>query len=212
MAEPVVLRGDHVILEPLAPEHVPALVAAANEDRSTYGYTYVPADAATMAAYVEQALADLAEGRALPFATVASGRVVGTTRFLDLQTWLPVTAIPPRPVVDPRLVPTVGEIGATWLAASAMRTAVNTEAKLLMLGHAFDTWHVLRVTLKTDARNTRSRAAIERLGAVPEGIRRADMPAADGGVRDTASFSIVAAEWPGVRDRLRARLAAGVRA
>jgi N-acetyltransferase len=213
VVEPVVLRGEHVVLEPLSHEHVDALVAAAGEDRTTYDYTYVPADAATMDRYVEQALADLVEGRALPFATraVGSDRVVGTTRFLDLQTWLPVTALPPRPAVGPDLIPTVGEIGATWLAASAMRTAVNTESKLLLLGHAFETWRVLRVTLKTDARNGRSRVAIERLGARPEGVRRADMPAADGGVRDTAYFSILAAEWPAVRDGLRARLAAGTR-
>jgi N-acetyltransferase len=211
MANPVVLRGEHVVLEPLAPDHVEGLVAAASEDRSTYDYTYVPADAETMARYVELALADVAQGRALPFATRAavSGQVVGTTRFLDLQTWLPVTGLPPRPAVGPDLVPTVVEIGATWLAASAMRSAVNTESKLLLLGHAFETWQVLRVTLKTDARNARSRAAIERLGARAEGVRRADMPAADGGIRDTAYFSIVADEWPDVRARLVARLAAG---
>jgi RimJ/RimL family protein N-acetyltransferase len=100
----------------------------------------------------------------------------------------------------------VAGIGSTWLAASAQRTAVNTEAKLLMLTHAFDVWGVHRVTLKTDARNARSRSSIQRLGAVFEGVRRVHVPAADGTLRDTAYYSIVAAEWPAVRDGLLERV------
>ncbi|KJE24304.1 hypothetical protein FF36_01379 [Frankia torreyi] len=102
--------------------------------------------------------------------------------------------------------PSVAEIGSTWLAASAQRTAVNTEAKLLLLGHAFGTWAALRVCLKTDARNARSRVAIERLGARFEGVRRTHVLALDGTARDSAYYSIVRAEWPGVRAGLIARL------
>jgi RimJ/RimL family protein N-acetyltransferase len=100
------------------------------------------------------------------------------------------------------------EIGSTWLAASAQRTAVNTECKLLLLAHAFETWAVQRVTFKTDARNTRSRNAIQRIGATYEGIRRAHTLATDGTVRDSAYFSIVASEWPMVKGRLVERAAA----
>jgi RimJ/RimL family protein N-acetyltransferase len=98
------------------------------------------------------------------------------------------------------------EIGYTWLAASAQRTRCNTEAKFLLLQHAFETWEVHRVTIRTDERNQRSRAAIARLGAHFEGIRRAEKPGADGSVRDSAMFSIIAAEWPAIRARLRERL------
>lgn len=103
-------------------------------------------------------------------------------------------------------MPQVAEIGSTWYAAAYQRTGVNTECKLLMLRHAFETWRATRVTLKTDARNKASRAAIERLGARFEGVRRAHGPAQDGIVRDTACFSVIAAEWPAVRDRLQRRL------
>lgn len=99
------------------------------------------------------------------------------------------------------------EIGATWYAASAQRTAVNTDVKLSLLGHAFDTWGALRVTLKTDARNAGSRTAILRLGASFEGVRRAHLPAVDGTVRDTAYYSILRSEWPGVRELLVGRSA-----
>jgi RimJ/RimL family protein N-acetyltransferase len=103
-------------------------------------------------------------------------------------------------------VPDVVEIGATWLAPAAQRTAINTEAKLLMLTHAFEAWRVHRVSLLTDARNERSRAAIARIGARLDGVVRAARVAADGGIRDTAVYSIVEPEWPAVRDALRARL------
>lgn len=141
-------------------------------------------------------------GLAVPFATrdLARDRVVGSTRFLDLDRWDPAAA-----------APTVVEIGATWLARSAQRTAVNTEAKLLMLTHAFDVWRVRRVSFKTDARNERSRRAIERLGARFEGVRRAHMLAADGAARDSVYFSIVAAEWPAVKRRLEQRLGGATR-
>ncbi len=100
----------------------------------------------------------------------------------------------------------MAEIGSTWLAASAQRTPANTEAKLLMLRHAFDGWGVQRITLKTDARNARSRRAIERLGAQFEGIRRAHVPATDGSIRDTAYYSVLPKEWPTVQGNLVRRL------
>ena len=135
------------------------------------------------AAYVEGVLADERVGWALPFVTTrtADGRVVGSTRFLDLDDWGPARRVgwPPLGAVD---IPRTAEIGATWLAASAQRTAVNTEAKLLMLRHAFDTWDVERITFKTDARNARSRAAIERVGAAVRGHPARALRASDGGI------------------------------
>jgi RimJ/RimL family protein N-acetyltransferase len=207
MIERVVLEGDVVTLQPMTIDHIDALVAAASEDRTTYDFTPVPDGAAAMRAYVEGVLADERVGWALPFVTTltADGRLVGSTRFLDLDDWGPTRRVggPPLGAVG---TPVTAEIGATWLAASVQRTAVNTEAKLLMLRHAFETWDAERVTFKTDARNARSRAAIERVGAQFEGIRRAHVRASDGGIRDTAYYSIVRAEWPGVRAGLKARL------
>ena len=198
---PVVLAGRHVRLEPLTLAHAAGLAAAGAGDRSTFGLTSVPDDENSAVAYISALLADAGDGSALPFATVLpDGAVVGATRFLDLQYW---------PLGDsrPADVPVVAEIGGTWLAPRAQRTAVNTEGKLLLLTHAFETWRVRRVSLKTDARNGRSRAAIERLGARFDGVLRAHSPAADGGLRDTAFFSILDAEWPGVRAGLVSRLA-----
>jgi N-acetyltransferase len=197
---PVTLDGRRVRLEPLAHAHAAPLVAAADESRATYHLTHVPADAAAMAAWIDHALAEAARGQAVPFATVDKerGRVVGSTRFANLERWQWV-----HPPVEPRaLGPDAVEIGWTWLAASAQRTYVNSEAKLLMLTHAFEAWRVRRVTFKTDARNARSRANIERVGARLDGIWRAHMPAADGGIRDSAFFSMLASEWPAARERL----------
>jgi RimJ/RimL family protein N-acetyltransferase len=208
MVERVVLAGDVVTLRPMTIDDVDALVAAASEDRATYGFTPVPDGVDAMREYVDGVLVDEREGWALPFVTTltADGRVVGSTRFLDLDDWRPDRRVG-GPPLGATGTPFTAEIGATWLAASVQRTAVNTEAKLLMLQHAFDTWGVERITFKTDARNTRSRAAIQRLGAQFEGIRRAHVRASDGGIRDTAYYSIVRAEWPDVRKGLEARLA-----
>ena len=195
------LAGRMVRLEPLGPDHADALAAAATEDRSSYGFTWVPGTRDEAVAYIETAAAERAAGTSIPFATVrlADDRVVGSTRFLNLRAW-------GRPGSNGD--PDVAEIGATWLAGSAQRSPVNTEAKLLQLTHAFDVWGVERLELKTDARNDRSRAAIERLGARFEGVLRAYQPAADHpGARDTAMYSILAAEWPDVRTNLLARLA-----
>lgn len=209
MPEPVTLRGERVCLEPLAAEHVGGLVAAATESRETYDFTRVPRDETAMGAYVRSALDDQRTGWALPFAIrgLSSGRVVGTSRFLDLDYWSWPPSWPPgRTVPCAEGAPSVAEIGSTWLAASAQRTGSNTEAKLLMLGHAFEVWEVLRVTLKTDARNERSRRSIERLGGQFEGVRRAHARAVDGTVRNTAYYSILTEEWPKVRSSLRDRL------
>jgi RimJ/RimL family protein N-acetyltransferase len=209
MPTAVTLEGARTRLEPLALSHVDPLVQAATESRDTYQFTLVPADQAAMEQYVQSALKDQASGATLPYAICDRQRdvLVGTTRFLDLDYWSwPPTWPPGRATPRPDATPTVAEIGSTWLAASAQRTGCNTEAKLLMLTHAFEAWGVLRVTLKTDARNTRSRHAIERVGGRFEGIRRAHARAVDGTVRDTAYYSIIAAEWPETRAMLLAGL------
>lgn len=199
------LVGDLVRLEPLERHHVDDLVAAASEDRSSYAWTMVPDGPDAMAAYVEYAVAGREADEFTPFVTVrrSDERVVGSTRFFN-ERWDWSLLNPARQRHDR---PDVVEIGATWLAASAQRTAINTEAKLLMLTHAFEELDVHRVCLRTDRRNARSRAAIERLGATFDGVWRADRPGADGTVRDTAQYSILPEEWPGIRQRLRDRLA-----
>jgi RimJ/RimL family protein N-acetyltransferase len=136
----------------------------------------------------------------MPFATIRAedGAVIGSTRFWNLERW----SWPEGHKDYGRTMPDACEIGYTWLAASAIRTAANTEAKLLMLAHAFETWRVLRVCFHTDVRNERSRAALERIGGKFEGILRAHRMAADFIPRDSARFSILAAEWPDVKKRL----------
>jgi RimJ/RimL family protein N-acetyltransferase len=202
---PVVLEGRHVRLEPLGVGHARDLLAAASGPRETYGFTTVPADEPSMVGYIEAALRDQEAGRALPFATVAkaTGRVVGSTRFGNIEFW-------PWPAGNAnqrgRDVPDVAEIGWTWLAADVQRTPVNTEAKLLMLAHAFEAWRVHRVSLMTDARNDGSRRAILGLGARFDGVIRAQRPGSDGAIRDTAAFSILDHEWPMVKQQLHSRL------
>jgi N-acetyltransferase len=201
-----VLSGRHVRLEPLSRGHIPGLVAAAAEDSGLYKWTPLPLDTAGMARYVDLAVRAREQCTAQPFATVrvADGKVIGSTRFFDIERWL-------WPADHPearRSGPDGCEIGYTWLAASAVRTAANTEAKLLMLRHAFEEWRVHRVSFHTDMRNERSRAALARLGAVFEGTLRAHRLSSDLIPRDSARFSIVAAEWPQVRARLEQRLAA----
>jgi N-acetyltransferase len=202
---PVTLEGRHVRLEPLTMAHVTGLAAAAAGPRRTYGFTTVPQGEAEAAAYIEAALGEQGARRSLPFATVdrARGTIVGSTRFLNIEFWPWPAGNANQRGVDR---PDVAEIGATWLGESAQRTSINTEAKLLMLGHAFDRWRVHRVSLMTDARNQRSRDAIMRLGARFDGVLRAARPASDGTIRDTAAFSILESEWPAIRSRLHARL------
>ena len=211
MFAPFALEGSHVRLEPLTADHAAGLLRAASGDRSTFGYTVVPHDAASVASYVDRALAHAADGDQVPFATVSLdlGRVVGSTRFYELEPWdwtglmAGARPTPPTGMVDR------ASIGHTWLDPAVHRTPVNTEAKLLMLDHAFHAWGARAVRLQTDARNERSRAAIARLGCSLDGVLRVDRPAPDGTVRDSAVFSMLADEWLSARQRLLERLAGG---
>jgi RimJ/RimL family protein N-acetyltransferase len=209
MLSPFGLEGSEVRLEPLSMAHAEALAEAAAGARDSFGYTWVPDGLEDARRYVQAALDDRDAGRTVPFAirTRMGHRIVGSTRFLDLEVfrwpppWPPGVGRGPEPTDGQP--PVVAEIGSTWLAPSVQRTGVNAECKLLMLRHAFDVWSVLRVALKTDARNQASRTAIERLGATFEGVRRAHSAASDGSIRDTAYYSILRPEWPAVCDRLQ---------
>jgi RimJ/RimL family protein N-acetyltransferase len=187
--EPVTLTGARVVLEPVAERHLADLLAAAQDDLVwTWLLWPRPRSEADVAAMLE------GERRiALPFAQIesATGRAVGITTYRDVDE-------------QHRTL----EIGGTWLGRPWWRTALNTEAKLLLLRHAFDTLGANRVALKTDIRNERSQAAIERLGAVREGVLRHQYIRPDGSLRDTVIYSIVPGEWPVIRARLEARLAA----
>jgi RimJ/RimL family protein N-acetyltransferase len=191
--QPVLLTGRHVRLEPLALGHAEALFAA-SRDPGIWTYLLVPqfASVSEVKKWIDESLAAQVAGQEVAFATVRSsdGVPVGSTRFLDIRR-------PHRTL----------EIGWTWLAPEAQRTAVNTEAKYLMLRHAFEMLGAVRVQLKTDERNARSRAAISRLGAAFEGILRNLQTYSHGYVRNTAMFSITAAEWPVVKARLEEKLA-----
>ncbi len=203
------LRGETVACEPMRPAHAEALAAAAAEDRSSYAFTWVPDGVDEAVAYVFAALRDHAQGGTVPFVVrrLADDRVVGSTRYLDAEVFRWPAGRGPAVPAD--AWPSVTEIGSTWYAASAQRTSVNTECKLLLLGYAFEVWQVQRVTFKTDARNLASRRAIERVGAGFEGVRRRHMPAEDGTVRDTAYYSLLREEWPAARGRLRRGLGDG---
>jgi RimJ/RimL family protein N-acetyltransferase len=186
-----------VRLEPLAASHVGELASAASESRDTYRYTVVPEGLEGTRAYVEDLLEGRERAETLPFVQrERGGRVVGATRYMTLRRH------------DERLYAL--EIGGTWLAASAQRSAINTESKLLLLDYAFSTLKVVRVDLKSDARNARSRAAIERIGASFEGVLRSWQPSLvpgeEGLYRDSAYYSFIAEEWPELRRRLEGLL------
>jgi N-acetyltransferase len=189
---PVVLEGRAVRLEPLGPQHLDGLCAV-GLDPELWRLTVTRVhDRDAMERYVAAALDDQRAGTALPFATIwrETGQVIGSTRF--------GSASPPNRRV---------EIGWTWLGRRWQRTRANTEAKYLMLSHAFDRWGCLRVELKTSALNARSRAAILRIGAQEEGILRRHMLNDDGSRRDSVFFSVIAEEWPDVKRRLETFLA-----
>lgn len=191
---PTILQGRHVRLEPLSMDHVTALQAAAVDGELwKLWYTSVPSPADT-AGYVDSALADQAHGVALPFTVRrrADGAIVGSTRYCH---------------VDERNRRV--EIGYTWYAASAQRSAVNTECKFLLLRHAFETLGCIAVEFRTHWMNQRSRAAIARLGAKQDGVLRNHQRLADGSLRDTVVFSIIESEWPAVRRHLASRLEQG---
>ena len=188
---PVTLEGQHTRLEPLSPAHEEALIAAAGEDELWNSIVTVVPSRDTMAEYIGAALTAQAQGTELPFVIIqkASGRVVGTTRFYYIQPQQRNAAI-----------------GYTWVATSAQRTAVNTEAKLLLLTHAFDHWRCVRIEFITDVLNQQSRAAILRLGAKQEGILRKHLIMPNGRIRDSVCFSIIAEEWPEVKTNLTTKL------
>ncbi|HEY4380486.1 MAG TPA: GNAT family protein [Acidobacteriaceae bacterium] len=198
--ESPVLTGTHIRLEPLEPGHTEGLAAASAVDPSLYQWSPVPQGKAEAARYIDTALALRDACTSVPFATVRceDGVVLGSTRFFDIERW----AWPEGHPRHNRPTPDVCEIGYTWLSRAAIRSAANTEAKLLMLTHAFESWRVVRVCLHTDARNDRSANAIERIGGKLEGILRAHRMAADFIPRDSKRFSILAAEWPEAKERL----------
>jgi RimJ/RimL family protein N-acetyltransferase len=185
--QPVVLQGKHVRLEPLVAQHVDDLFEAGQYDEVwSWLPTRRPVAPADMAEQVEQALADPDR---LPFAVVVDGRACGTTSYFDID--LSVGGL---------------EIGGTWYTPRVWATNVNPECKLLLLGHAFDDLGAERVYLKTDGLNTRSQAAIRKLGAAYDGTLRRHRRRPDGTFRDSAYFSMLASEWPAARDGLLARL------
>ena len=188
--DPVTLEGRHVRLVPMTREHLPALWQAASDPELWRWTTSQVHSEDDLRRYVEAALAMQASGTALPFVTTnaATGQIVGSTRFANAD--------------GPRV-----EIGWTWIVRPWQRTAVNTEAKYLMLRHAFESMGLLRVELKTDALNARSRAAILRIGAREEGVLRKHMVTDGGRVRDSVMFSITDGEWPAVKARLEQILA-----
>jgi RimJ/RimL family protein N-acetyltransferase len=195
----MVLQGSRIRLEPLNHSHVDRLAAAAT-DRTLYRWSLIPQGKAEAKSYIETALAWRDAGTAVPFAIVRldDNAVIGSTRFWNLERW----AWPLGHERHGCCAFDACEIGHTWLTRAAIRTAANTEAKLLMLTHAFETWKALRVCFHTDARNERSRAALERIGGKFEGILRAHRMAADYTPRDSVRYSILAAEWPEVKLRL----------
>ena len=205
---PITLEGRFVRLLPLTNAHVRPLLSAAAGSRESFQYTWVPEPTtADVTRYISAAVAEFEAGAAHPFVTVridSPDTVVGSTRFLNLEYWPDATGHP-----STRDFPDAVEIGSTWLSHDAQRTQVNTEAKLLMLTHAFETWGVQRVVLRTDARNAKSRANIERIGAKFEGTLRHHKHSTDGannGLRDTVTYSIIREEWEAVKASLNEKL------
>ncbi|MFD5110671.1 GNAT family N-acetyltransferase [Streptomyces cinereoruber] len=196
MAEWTALSGMLVQLEPMAVCHVKGLAEAARSGASPF--TLVPQGQAETHTYVAQARAEQIAGTSLAFTVIdqRDERIVGATRFKNLEWW----------TQDSTAGPDVVEIGNSWLCDTAQGSGINLEAKLLMLRYAFESWHVRRVSFWVDIRNHRSRAALEKLGATCEGERRALSPGLDGTERDVASYSVLAQEWPAVREIISMRL------
>jgi len=189
--EPVVLEGDRVRLEPMRRDHLDDLAEAGKHEELWRWTSNKATTRETMSEYMEAALAGAADGNAVPFVTIdkPSATLVGSTRFGNIDP------------VNRRV-----EIGWTWISPTFQRTYVNSEAKYLMLRHAFDVWDCVRVELKTDVLNDKSRAAMIRLGAVEEGVLRRHILTYSGRFRDSIYYSILDHEWPAVRARLEARL------
>ncbi|HEX3739627.1 MAG TPA: GNAT family protein [Terriglobales bacterium] len=190
---PFLLEGTHVRLEPLRPEHAPLLWEIVRDHLDDM-FRWIPYRLQSLQdfeAFNRQVAEEVKRGVSLPFATLerGSGKVVGTTRYMNMD-------LPNRKV----------EIGSTWIAPPWQRTVINTEAKYLMLIHAFESWKCLRVELKTDSMNQRSRQAILRLGAKEEGTLRKHMLTWNGRQRDSVYFSILDTEWAGVKAELERKL------
>jgi len=202
--DPILLEGHFIRLEPLELNHAAGLAAASAVDPTLYHWSPVPQGRDEVLTYIETALAWREAGSAVPFVIIrlTDQEVIGSTRFWNIEYW----NWPMQQARHLRTSPDVCEIGYTWLTASAIRTAANTEAKLLMLTYAFEAWEVLRVCFHTDIRNERSRAALERIGGRFEGILRAHRMAADFIPRDSARYSILPAEWPEVKAMLQSHI------
>lgn len=190
--EPITLEGEYVRLEPMRGDHLPNILKAGMDESIWKWTTNVVKTEADLERYVRTALTDLANGVALPFVTIEreSGTVVGSTRFGNIDE-------------ANRKV----EIGWTWINPKWQRTAINTEAKLLMLTHAFEVWECIRVELKTDSNNEKSRNAMLRIGATEEGMLRNHMITESGRLRHSVYFSIIASEWEDVKAGLIEKLA-----
>ncbi len=195
------LTGTHVQLEQLSSDFAAELAAAGNQDRSSYAWTAVPPTVEGMQRYIDGLLADQQARSVVPFVQrrLSDGALVGCTRYLRLEWW------------GGRDLPDEVEIGGTWLAASAQRTPINTEAKYLLLSNAFDSWNVHRVSICTDTRNAQSRTAILRIGGIFEGVLRSHRGSYAAGeenisARDSAMYSIIRSDWPEVRQRLQDKL------
>jgi RimJ/RimL family protein N-acetyltransferase len=191
IVEPVALEGDRVKLEPMRRDHLEALAEAGKYDELWRWTRSKATTLETMSEYLDDALTELANGTALPFVTIdrPSETIVGSTRFANIDS------------KNRR-----AEIGWTWISPTFQRTYINSEAKYLMLRHAFDVWDCVRVELKTDVLNEQSRNAMLRLGAIEEGVLRRHVITYNGRFRDTIYYSILDHEWPSVRARLEARL------
>jgi N-acetyltransferase len=189
---PITLTGNHVRLEPMRPAHAAALLEAGRAAEIWEWMPTRPVNETTMEGWLDKAMQAESQGREYPFVVllVHSGRLVGSTRYLDVQE-------------DDRTV----EIGWTWYAPDTWGGVVNPQAKYLLMRHAFDDWGAIRVALKTDVRNLHSQAAIKKLGAKYEGLLRNQRIRPDGSYRDTVVFSITDREWPAVKSRLVSRIA-----
>jgi RimJ/RimL family protein N-acetyltransferase len=190
---PITLTGDHIRLEPMRPGHAPALLEAGRDQAIWSWMPARPLTAESMDRWLEKAVQAESQGREYPFVVIrlADNRVIGSTRYLDVQ-------------ADDRAV----EIGWTWYSPDSWGGVVNPEAKYLLMRHAFDDWHAIRVALKTDINNLHSQAAIKKLGARYEGTLRNQRIRPDGSYRDTVIFSVIESEWPTVKASLEERLRA----
>ncbi len=192
--KPVTLDGERVRMEPMSAEHLDALALAGGFDELWRWTAVNAAKREDMKSYIDAALADAAKGVALPFVTIdkPSGGVIGSSRFGN---------------IDPANRKT--EIGWTWITPAFQRTHVNSEAKLLMMTHAFEVWECVRVELKTDVLNQKSRNAMLRLGLVEEGVLRRNILTQGGRYRDSVYYSVLDTEWPAMKERLRGFLSRG---